>query len=248
MTTDLEICCTSLTSAIIAQDAGATRIELCDNILEGGTTPSAGMIAAIKEELEIPVHALIRPRGGDFNYSDEEFMVMELDISACLTMGVDSIVSGALNPDGTIDEERTLMLVEMCREIDFTFNRAFDLVPDQFHALETLNDLGVGRILTSGGENDVADGLERIGELIKASDNEIRIMAGGGLSIENIGSLWEVGCREFHTTAKTWISTETDSHVRMNSLKDIPENRYMQASAEEIKALADKIDEYSNVQ
>jgi copper homeostasis protein len=242
----LEICCTSFASAKIAEENGANRIELCDNILEGGTTPSAGLIAAVKEELEIPVHVLIRPRGGDFVYTEKDFMVMELDIAACLSMGVDGIVSGALNPDGTIDEDRTLTMVEMCREISFTFHRAFDLVPDQFNALDTLNDLGVARVLTSGGMNNVADGAPRIGELIAAGDNEIKIMAGGGLTLNNIESLLGVGCQEFHTTAKNWITTTGNTDVRMNSIKEIPENRFMEASADEIRALITKIEGYKN--
>jgi copper homeostasis protein len=237
----LEICCTSFASAKIAEENGASRIELCDNILEGGTTPSAGMIAKVKEELDIPVYVLIRPRGGDFFYSDDEFNVMQLDLAACLELGVDGIVSGALNEDLTIDEERTLVMAEMSHDADFTFHRAFDQVADQFTALEKLIDLGVPRVLTSGGAQDVAMGASQIGELIRQAAGEIQIMAGGGLNQENIRPLLELGCNEFHTTAKTWISRDLDIRVKLNALREIRENRFMQASPKEIKDLLDLI-------
>lgn len=247
MSVSLEICCTCLASAKIAQEAGATRIELCDNLLEGGTTPSAGLIASVVEELDIPVFVLIRPRGGDFCYSDDDFMVMQLDVAACLQMGVDGIVSGVLKEDLTIDEERTLILLEMCHDVNFTFHRAFDLVPDQFTALKTLDDLGVRRILTSGGENNVVEGAKRLGQLVTKASEGMRIVAGGGLNSENIDQLLGLGCREFHTTAKTWITTSKKAPVRMNSLKEIPENRYMEASAKEIDRLLGKMEAYINV-
>jgi copper homeostasis protein len=244
----LEICCTSLASAKIAEENGATRIELCDNILEGGTTPSAGLIAAVKEGINIPLHVLIRPRGGDFCYTDEEFRVIKLDIAACLELGVDGIVCGVLNSDNTIDQHRTLTLVEMCGEIDFTFHRAFDLVPDQILTLQNLNDLGVKRVLTSGGQPNVGLGAKRLGKLIKQSGDEIEIIAGGGLNHENINILLELGCRAFHTTAKTWLGSGKSGQVCMNAMPEIQENRFMQASAEEIALLLEKISTYNNAQ
>jgi len=245
MSISLEICCTSLESAIIAQEAGATRIELCSNILEGGTTPSAGLVARVKEAVDIPVHVLIRPRPGDFCYSEDEFTIMQLDIAACLEMDVEGIVSGTLKQDSSIDEERTLSLLTMCNGVDFTFHRAFDLVPDQFQALEILDDLGVSRILTSGGENNVIAGINRITELLSRT-TDVSIMAGGGLNSGNVETILKSGCRELHTTAKKWITTKVKSTVRMNASKEIPENRYMQASRTEIRALLTKIEAFAN--
>jgi copper homeostasis protein len=246
MSFQLEICCTSLASAKKAQKAGATRVELCDNIFEGGTTPSAGLVASVKEHLDIPVFVLIRPRGGDFCYSEDDFRVMQLDVAACLSMGVDGIVSGTLKANKMIDQERTLTLLEMCRDVDFTFHRAFDLVPDQFDAMKTLDDLGVKRILTSGGKNNVGEGAKRIGKLIRHAGEELQIMAGGGLTTKNIDQLLTLGCREFHTTAKSWITTRKRAKVRMNGLKEIKENRYMEASEKEIVRLLKKIGNYSD--
>lgn len=243
MSTHLEICCTSLASAEIAQEAGASRIELCDNILEGGTTPSAGLIARVLEAVDIPVNVLVRPRGGDFCYSQDEFNIIQLDIAACLEMGVDGIVCGVLKKNRTIDHERTLRLLEMCRGIDFTFHRAFDLVPDLFEALETLDDLGVNRILTSGGENSVADGAASIAALINKNP-DLTIMAGGGLTTANIDLVLKTGCRDLHTTAKEWRTTMAAAKVKMNAMTEIPENRYMQASNKEIKALLAKIEAF----
>lgn len=244
MTYQLEICCTSFESAYIAQKAGANRIELCDNILEGGTTPSAGLIARIKEELDIPVHVLIRPRGGDFCYSEDDYKVMQLDIAACWEIGVDGIVCGILNENLTVDEGRTLDLLELTGDMDFTFHRAFDLVPNQFKALEQLNDLGVTRILTSGGANNVAVGATRIRKLTKVAGNEIKIMAGGGLNAKNIDTLLATGCQEFHTTAKEWVVRGVKNKVRMNGLAEIPENRYLRASAVEINKIMAKMNAF----
>lgn len=240
----LEICCTSYDSAIIAQQAGANRIELCDNIFEGGTTPSIGIIRQVCSYLGIPCYILFRPRGGNFIYSDKEFEVMKEDIRYCREAGVQGIVSGILSDHCGIDVDRTTELVNLAGDMDFTFHRAFDLVVDPMKSLQEVISTGASRILTSGLKNTVGEGMSMIKQLIKWSNSEINIMAGGGLSSVNISELInETGCMEFHTTAKSWKSTAVNCNsVSMNSLKDIPEDKIMVTSAEEINKLREIID------
>jgi copper homeostasis protein len=154
----LEICLESCEDAIAAQKGGAQRVELCDNLIEGGTTPSAGMIAMTREYRSIGLQVIIRPRGGDFCYSEIELDAMKYDIHHCKTLGVDGVVFGLLKSDGNIDYERTRELIEIARPMNVTFHRAFDMCKDPYQALEELIELGVDRILTSGQEPTVFEG------------------------------------------------------------------------------------------
>lgn len=242
----LEICCTNFESAKIAELGGADRIELCANIFEGGTTPSDGMIKAVVDALSIDVYVLIRPRGGDFVYSDQEFDIMLHDIRRSVDLGAKGIVSGVLNPDYTIDIERTNLLIKAADAAEFTFHRAFDLVEDQFLALEQLKSIGAHRVLTSGGKANVEEGADRLAELVLRSEGAIKILAGGGLKSTNVVSVLGAGCSEFHTTAKQWVDSPTVMlpKIPMNGSKDIPENELMMASLEEIKGIRAAIDEY----
>ncbi len=185
----IEACVDSVESALAAEGGGASRVELCDNLLEGGTTPGAGAIAAAREQLHIPLHVMIRPRGGDFCYSDAEFDAMERDIAMVKESGADGIVIGVLRPDGTVDVERTRALVALARPLSVTFHRAFDMTRDAFEALESLIDLGVDRILTSGQAPSVTEGLDTITELVKRADSRIVIMACGGVNERNIAQV-----------------------------------------------------------
>jgi len=169
----LEICSNSAQSALNAQEAGVTRVELCSNLWESGTTPSYGSIKKARELLDIQLFVLIRPRGGDFIYSDLDFDIMKEDIIACKAMGVDGIVSGVLNTDNTIAIDRTKELIELSSPLPFTFHRAFDITPNLFQSLEELISLNVDRVLTSGGLESVANASEIITKLNQLAENKI---------------------------------------------------------------------------
>ena len=242
----LEICCTSFESANTAAAGGANRIELCDNLFEGGTTPSAGMIQLIKDKVDISLYVIIRPRGGDFVYSTAEFTIMQEDIKLCQEIGVDGIVSGVLTAAGDIDIERSKQLVVLAGAMDFTFHRAFDLVGDPVQSLQDVISTGAARILTSGLQNNVVEGRKMLKNLVDLAGSEIKIMAGGGLKSANINEIMSTGCREYHTTAKTWISSKSScqSAVKMNGSADIPEDKRMVVSLEEVQKLRSIIDDF----
>ena len=201
--TQIEVCIDSIESAIASQKGGAQRVELCDNLFEGGTTPSAGCIQVVRRNIDIDLYVMIRPRGGDFLYSDLEFEIMKQDIEFAKTAGADGVVFGLLNPDGAIDKRRTAELIQLARPLGVTFHRAFDMTPDPFQALDDLLELGVDRLLTSGQEATAFEGAELIGELVKKAGKKMSIMAGGGISAKNIGKIRNAtGCQEFHVTGR----------------------------------------------
>ena len=203
---ELEICVNSIRSALAAERGGADRIELCDNMAEGGTTPSAGMIIQCKKLLSIPVFPIIRPRGGDFLYSDEEFDVMKQDIVFCKQSGCEGVVIGMLNTDGSIDTARCRELVELAVPMQVTFHRAFDRCSDLGRGLEDIISLGCQRVLTSGGKVSAADALDTLKTLVELADDRIAIMAGSGITEDNIALLAEhTGAKQFHSTAKTSV-------------------------------------------
>ena len=200
----LEICANSYQSAINAQEAGVHRIELCSELALGGITPSYGLLEKVMQELTIPVFVLIRPRSGDFTYTDTEFDIMLRDIAQCKRLGVYGIVSGVLQQGFTIDTERTQELIKACGDMQFTFHRAFDWVPDPIDGLETLAALGVDRILTSGQEKTAAVGLETLKKLHKQADGRITILPGGGINPTNIGAFIQAGFDEVHASASSY--------------------------------------------
>lgn len=182
----IEACVDSVSSAVAAERGGAGRLELCDALFDGGTTPSAGMISAVKAAVRIPVFVIVRPRGGGFVYSFEELAVMRLDIEAARMLGADGIVVGALTKDGRVDAGQLHTLVAAARDLPVTFHRAFDLTRDREQALETLLRCGVTRVLTSGGAASALDGVEAIGALVRRAAGQITIMAGGGVREETV--------------------------------------------------------------
>lgn len=197
-----EICVDSPESALAAQRGGADRVELCDNLAEGGTTPSIGSIQIARELLNIKLHVIIRPRGGDFLYSDIEFELMKRDITAAKRAGVDGLVFGILHQDGSIDKPRNRKLVELSRPMAVTFHRAFDVCSEPFIALEDLIEIGLDRILTSGQQPTATEGTELIAKLVETAGDRISIMACGGLNAQNIANVTKVTrAREFHFTA-----------------------------------------------
>ncbi len=181
----IEVCANSYEYAIKAEKAGADRIELCKDLHLDGLTPTYEIAKKTINELNIPVFILIRPREGDFNYSNEEFELMKADIVKFKEMGCKGIVSGVLNEDKTVDLGRTKELVELSRPLEFTFHRAFDVVSDPFKEIENLIELGIDRVLTSGQEETANEGIELIKKLTKISANRIKIMPGGGITIDN---------------------------------------------------------------
>jgi copper homeostasis protein len=197
-----EICVDSVDAAIAAQEGGGDRVELCSDLLEGGTTPSAGTVQLALEALRIPVNVIIRPRGGDFCYSAAEFDAMRRDIEMVKSWGANGVVIGILNPDGTVDADRTRALVEAARPLSVTFHRAFDVTHDPFEALEALIDLGIDRVLTSGQEPSVLEGLDLIAALVERAGDRIIVMPGGGVTERNIARI-VAGSRahEYHFAA-----------------------------------------------
>ena len=199
----LEVIGFNIESCIIAQSAGANRIELCDGPAEGGTTPSYGFIKAARKKLQIELYPIIRPRGGDFLYNPDEFEIMKNDIKLCKELNCDGIVIGILQADGTVDKERCTQLVELAYPLGVTFHRAFDRTVDPFKALEAIIEIGCVRILTSGQRPTAADGAELISQLIKQAAERIIIMPGSGIRSDNIVDIvTKTNATEFHTSAR----------------------------------------------
>ncbi|XP_032986453.1 copper homeostasis protein cutC homolog isoform X2 [Rhinolophus ferrumequinum] len=183
----MEVCVDSVESAINAERGGAGRIELCSGLLEGGTTPSMGILQVVKQCVQIPVFVMIRPRGGDFLYSDREVEVMKADIGLAKLYGADGLVFGALTEDGHIDKELCMSLMALCRPLPVTFHRAFDMVHDPMAALETLLTLGFERVLTSGCDSSALEGLPLIKRLIDQFFWEA-LLAGSSSKRQNCGN------------------------------------------------------------
>ncbi len=177
-----EVCVDSVDAAVAAERGGAHRVELCSDLLEGGLTPSHGTIEVARKRLGIKIMSMVRPRGGDFCYSEAEFDVMRHDVAAAKALGADGIVLGLLNPDGTVDRKRTEELVAIARPLPVTFHRAFDMTRDPFEALDTLIELGVDRVLTSGQEPTVLEGIDHIAALVERAAGRIIVMPGGGIT------------------------------------------------------------------
>ena len=194
-----EICIDSVAGARAASEAGADRVELCAALIEGGITPSRGLIRRARAIPKIKLQVMIRPRGGDFLFNDDEFAEMEFDIDTAKSEGADGVVIGLLKPDGRIDIERSRALIERARPMSVTFHRAFDMTPDPFEALETLIGLGIDRVLTSGQEPSVLEGLPLITELVKRAGSKIIVMPGGGITARNIERI--IAARQAQGTA-----------------------------------------------
>jgi copper homeostasis protein len=200
----IEIATTDFESTKAAVEGGADRIELCTALSEGGITPSYGLIKKCREVFSIPLFPIIRPRAGDFLYSDKEFGIMLEDVRICKEAGCDGIVSGILKKDGSIDKKRTGKLIEAAYPMEFTFHRAFDRCKEPFEAMEELIAIGCQRILTSGQQPTATAGIDMIRKLVKAADSRIIIMPGSGVRKENIKQLAdETGAIEFHSSVKT---------------------------------------------
>uniref|UniRef100_K7FSF1 Copper homeostasis protein cutC homolog n=1 Tax=Pelodiscus sinensis TaxID=13735 RepID=K7FSF1_PELSI len=199
----MEVCVDSVESAVSISCPGAGRIELCAGLLEGGTTPSIGLLQVVKQCVQIPVFVMIRPRGGDFLYTDRELDVMKADIRLAKLHGADGLVFGALTEDGRIDTELCTALLAVCRPLPVTFHRAFDMVHDPLVALETLVSLGFERVLTSG-NSSALEGLPLIKRLTEQAKGRIVVVPGGGITERNLQRILEgSGAPEFHCSARS---------------------------------------------
>lgn len=220
----LEVCANSLTSALAAQEGGAVRVELCENLKEGGTTPSAGQILLARKLLHIKLYVLIRPREGDFLYTDVEYQIMMADIRYCIEAGCDGVVIGMLNADGTIDKERCLEMVRLAKQwgLGVTFHRAFDMCTDQLQALEDVIEMGCERILTSGGKSTAMEGATVINHLVEQAAGRISIMPGSGVSEANVADLVHfTGVTEVHSSARGNVKSKMEyknDHILMSTV------------------------------
>jgi len=241
----LEICSFDLLSALIAQEAGAQRIELCAAPAEGGTTPGPGLIRAARERIHIDVYPIIRPRGGDFLYTDEEFDIMMKEVAYCKEMGCNGVVIGLLNADGAIDKRRTARLVDMAYPLGVTFHRAFDWAVNPFEAMEDIISVGCERILTSGQRPTAPEGAELLNELVRQADDRIIIMPGSGVRADNIVALAEkTDACEFHTSARTKAPSQME--FINTSMKD--DQSAVRADREEIEKIIKLLTERQQLQ
>ncbi len=240
----LEICCFSLESCLTAQKAGANRVELCGGMFEGGTTPSAGLIRLARQNLSIQLYVMIRPRGGDFCYSDSEFEVMKADILTAKNCGADGVVFGILNPDGSVDKTRISELVNLAKPLKVTFHRAFDVAENPFQALEDIIACGCERILTSGQKNTAIEGIDLLKTLVKKSQNRIEIMAGSGVNAQNAQQFLNIGVHALHLTGKgiqesKMTFRKPDLSMTNSSLSS--EYEVYEADLEKCKAVSEQI-------
>ena len=223
----IEICLESVESVIAAEQGGADRVEFCSDLFEGGTTPSLGAFKTARKHTTIAMMVMIRPRGGDFCYSDLEFETMREDIRLFKEAGADGVVFGILNPDGTIDTKRSKELIALSRPMQVTFHRAFDMTPNAEEALETLIAMGVDRVLTSGQEASVMEGLPLLKKLVDQGRERIIVMPGAGISERNFAYVHEmVGASEYHVFVPAPVESKMQyrpGHIYMGGLLRQPE-------------------------
>ncbi len=238
----VEVCAFSLESCLAAEKGGASRIELCGSMYEGGTTPSAGLIHVVKQRVSIEIHAMIRPRGGDFCYSDNEIAVMQADIRIAKELGCEGIVLGILQKDGRVNIAQTKALVALAKPMAVTFHRAIDMTPDYLQALEDIIETGCNRILTSGQKNTATEGIENIKKLVKQANGRIEIMAGSGINAANAQTLIHTGMDALHLTGKASRDSEMTyrkAGIAMGGLAEVPEYEIVYSDYEKIRAVVD---------
>jgi len=238
----IEVCANSLESALAAETGGAARAELCAALIEGGLTPSPAAIELARGQLHIKLHILIRPRGGDFCYDETEFALMKRDIAFCKRAGVDGVVTGILQPDGSVDLARMQELIAAARPMSVTFHRAFDMSADAFRALDDVLALGVERLLTSGQRGSAMEGKGLIAELVKRAGNRLIVMPGAGVDEGNIRELiGTTGAREFHLSGQKKITSRMvyrNPHVVMG-VPGLPEYEIGVTDAEKIRRVVE---------
>lgn len=233
----IEIATSDFVTTRAAIEGGADRIELCANLTEGGTTPSYGHIRECREAFDKLIYPIIRPRGGDFLFTDNEFNIMLQDVRLCKTLGCDGVVIGLLNADGTIDVKRTSLLIETAYPLGVTFHRAFDRCSNPFEAMEQLIQIGCERILTSGQKPSAPDAIDMIEQLNREADERIIVMPGSGVRKENIKMIaGRTGCTEFHSSLRSTKKSNMEFiHPAFAGSEESYMNNYI--DAEEVKAL-----------
>ncbi|MCY4465479.1 MAG: copper homeostasis protein CutC [Chloroflexi bacterium] len=238
MTYTFEVAVDSLDSALIARACGAQRIELCADLPSGGLTPSPGLLELACQRLDIPVAALIRPRRGDFLYSDAEIAVMRRDIDFARRAGASAVVIGCLTADGSVDCQRMGQLIEQALPLPAVFHRAFDMCRDPFATLERLAGLGISRLLTSGQAQSAAAGAPLIAQLVQQAAGRLTIMPGGGINAGNIRPIARTtGAREFHFSARRQADSRMIYRNPRLSLGNSDDYARWEASAERIRAI-----------
>lgn len=237
----LEVCVDSLESAMAAQEGGAHRIELCANLYEGGTTPSAAVIELARKYLSLNIYVMIRPRGGDFLYSDLEFEIMKREIEVTKKLKADGVVFGILDENGNVDILRTKELVELAKPMNVTFHRAFDMTRNPYQALEDIIQTGANRLLTSGMMNDAPTGAWMITALLERAKDRIIIMPGAGINKDNIKDMISItGAKEYHLTGASVVKSAMkykNPKVFMGGIPEIPEYERLVTDVERIKSL-----------
>ena len=239
----VEACVDAIDAAIEAERGGAERLELCGELLQGGVTPSAGLVAAVWDKIDIPLFVLVRPRPGDFLYSDDELDVMRRDIEQLKTLAVDGVVIGTLTADGDVDVERMRELIALARPLSVTFHRAFDFVRDQDAALDALLELGVERVLTSGGAPTAVEGATRIAALAQRAGDRMIVMAGGSITAANVGQVVAAtGVKEVHVRGAAPVQSAM-KHRREVSLTKTGASDYERSvtRADEIRRVVDLV-------
>lgn len=225
----LEICVDTIESALAAERGGAHRIELCSDLSDGGVTPSAGLISAVHRRVSLSFFVMIRPRGGDFFYSNDEFDLMQEDVRTAKQLGADGVVLGMLTVDGDVDVIRTQHLVEIARPMQVTFHRAFDMCRDLEGSLEQVIQTGATRVLTSGGERNAENGLAVITKLNQLANRRLIVVAGGGIRARNIRRIITAsGIQEVHASIRSRVSSPMRYRNKKVSLGCDPVREYQQ--------------------
>jgi len=247
---ELEICVDSIESAMAAEAGGAERVELCSALSEGGLTPSAGLMRAVRARIGIGVYAMIRPRGGDFYYSEDEFEVMRDDIACAAQAGANGVVLGLLHVNGAVDVERTRELVELASPMQVTFHRALDMARDLEAALEAVIETGAHRVLTSGGAPNAMLGSASIARLVRAAGNRIGVMACGNVRAENVRQIaLATGAREFHAALRTAVPSPIEFRNQGLNLGEAGSDEYARnvVVAEDVRHLREALDQVLTV-
>lgn len=242
----VEVCAYSFESCVAAEKAQANRIELCSSMFEGGTTPSAGLVKMVTQKVSIEVHAMIRPRGGDFCYTDEEFEVMKADILSMKTLGCTGIVLGILQTDGKVNIQQTAALVKLAAPLQVTFHRAIDMTPNYAEALEAIIEAGCTRVLTSGQKNVAIDGIEEITNLVKQANGRIQIMVGSGVNLKNALTIAQTGVDAIHLTGKSTRDSAMiyrKEGIAMGGLPAVPEYEIAYSDSQKIQAVVQLLDQ-----
>lgn len=237
----IEVCVTDLVSARLAQEAGADRIEVCTSLELGGLTPSYGLLQQLKKHISIPIHVLLRPRAGDFMYSEEELKVIELDLIFCKELGVAGVVLGALQPDATIDLDVIKKLKELANGMHVTFHRAFDWVPNPMTALQDLERLGITTILSSGQQATAEKGISLLKEM-NALATKTQVMPGAGISPNNVSLFIENGFKSIHFSGTELLtSTKYSDKLPMIANRNIGEGKRLLLSKEKLTTLINTV-------